>query len=199
MDRNRWIVGLAVFAGVTVWTPAAAQTSDHFTVQVRLHDDAGVPADALQRAKRDAELIYERSSIKLEWIDDGSSTPHSIILRIIAKPIGMKSRNRAVVGVAPGSREVRGRLAFVFYERIQDYSEALELDIALMLGHAMAHELGHLLLPYDAHSVSGVMRGAWDRAQARAATAGTVTFNPHQAQLIRERLAASASPTGRAR
>jgi hypothetical protein len=120
-------------------------------------------------------------------------------MRIIPKPIGIKSRNPTVVGIAPGSREKRGKLAFVFYERIQDFSEALELDIALMLGHAMAHELGHLLLPYDAHSVSGVMRGAWDSTQARAATAGTVTFNPDQARLIRERLAASASPTERAR
>jgi hypothetical protein len=199
MGRNRWIAGFALWAGLTGSTSAVAQTSDHLTIRVLLHDDAGVPADALLRAKRDAVLIYERSSIKLEWIEDGSLPPRSLIMRIVAKPMGKKSHNPAVVGIAPGSREKRGRLAFVFYERIQDFSEALELDIALMLGHAMAHELGHLLLPYDAHAVSGVMRGAWDRTQARAATAGTVTFNPDQARLIRERLAASASPTERAR
>jgi hypothetical protein len=199
MGRNHWIVGLALSAGMAGWTPAAAQTADRPTVRVRLHDDVGVPAAALERAKRDAVLIYERSNIALEWIEQGSSLSHALIVRIIAKPIGMKSRNRAVIGIAPGSREARGQLAFLFYERIQDFSEALELNVAVMLGQAMAHELGHLLLPYDAHSASGVMRGKWDRAQARAATSGTLTFNPDQARLIRERLSASASPTARAR
>lgn len=199
MGRNRWIAGLALWVGVTGWTSAAAQTPDRLTIRVLLHDDAGVPADALARAKRDAALIYERSNITLEWLEDGSLVSQSLIMRILAKPIGMKSRNRAVVGIAPGSREARGKLAFVFYERIQDFSEALALDVALMLGHVMAHELGHLLLPYEAHTVSGVMRGAWDPAQAKAATAGTLTFNPDEARLIRERLAASASPTLHAR
>jgi hypothetical protein len=199
MGRNGWIAGLALWAGLTAGTPVAAQTPDRFTIQVLLCDDAGVPAEALERAKRDAALIYERSNITLQWIEEPSLLSRTLILRIIFKPLGEKSRNRAVVGIAPGSREARGRLAFVFYERIQGFSEALELDVALMLGHVMAHELGHLLLPYDSHSLSGVMRGAWDRAQARDATGGNLTFNPDQARLIRERLAAPASPTARAR
>ena len=199
MDRNRWIAGLALWAGVIGWTPAAAQTADRPVIRVRLNDDAGVPANALERAKHDASLIYERANITLEWIEDDSWSSHALMIRIIAKPIGLKSRNRAVVGIAPGSRDVRGKIAFVFYERIQGFSEELELDVALMLGHAIAHELGHLLLPYDAHSLTGVMRGAWDRAQARNATAGTLTFNPDQARQIRERLSASAGPIAHAR
>jgi hypothetical protein len=168
-------------------------------VQVLLHDDVGVQGDALERAKREAVAVYDRSKITLEWIDAGASPSQTIIVRIIAKPIGRKSRNPAVLGIAPGSRETRGKLAFVFYERIQDFSEGLALDIALMLGHAIAHELGHLLLPYDAHSFSGVMRGAWDRTQALAAKSGRLTFNPGQARLIRQRLEASASPIAHAR
>jgi hypothetical protein len=199
MGRNQWIAGLTLCAALIGSAPAAAQTADGLTIRVLLHDDVGVPADVLQRAKRDAALIYARSSLTLEWIDDPWVTPSPLIVRITAKPIGLKSRNRAVVGIAPGSREKRGRLAFVFFERIQEFSEALALDVALMLGHVMAHELGHLLLPYDAHSLTGVMSRAWDPAQARSATAGTLTFNPAEARLIRERLAASASPTAHAR
>jgi hypothetical protein len=66
-----------------------------------------------------------------------------------------------------------------------------------MLGHVMAHELGHLLLPHGAHSVVGVMRPAWDRAQAKGALEGTMTFTPDQAELIRTLLSASASPIQR--
>jgi hypothetical protein len=68
-----------------------------------------------------------------------------------------------------------------------------------LLGHVMAHEMGHLLLPYGAHSIAGLMRPAWDRSQVRAAAEGLLTFTPDQAALIFERLLASASPNGHAR
>ena len=71
---------------------------------------------------------------------------------------------------------------------------------ATMLSHdAMAHEMGHLLLPHGAHSVAGLMRAEWDRAQVRNAATGLLTFTPDQASLIRERLRASASPIAHVR
>ena len=62
------------------------------------------------------------------------------------------------------------------------------MDASQLLGHVMAHELGHLLLPHGAHSAAGLMRPALDRAQVRAAIAGLLTFTPDQAALIRARL-----------
>jgi hypothetical protein len=41
-----------------------------------------------------------------------------LIMNITAKPPGAKSRNRAVVGVAPGARGARGSIAYAFYDRI---------------------------------------------------------------------------------
>jgi hypothetical protein len=193
MGCKRWIAGLALFTGVAGWDSAAAQTPERFSVQVLLQDDAGVPADVLEQAKRDATRVFGRSNIDLEWIEERTYQSSSLVMRITAKPIGTKSRSRFVVGLAPGTREARGTMAFAFYERIQAYSAELALDVSQMLGHVMAHELGHLLLPNDAHSFTGVMRGAWDWAQANQATAGLLTFAPDQAALIRDRLRASAS------
>ena len=95
--------------------------------------------------------------------------------------------------------EARGINLWVFYPRIRAYSAELGHGPSQLLGHVMAHELGHLLLPYGAHSVAGLMRPAWDRAQVRAAAEGLLTFTPDQAGLIREGLRASASPTAHAR
>ena len=193
MGRNTWIAGFALCVGVAGWEPAAAQTAERFSVQVLLLDETGVSVDVLEQAKHAATRVFALSNIDIQWIGHGPYQPRSLIVRIAAQPIGTKSRSRFVVGIAPGTREARGILALAFYDRIQLYSAELGLDASQMLGHVMAHELGHLLLPYESHSASGVMRGAWDRAQANQATAGLLTFTADQAALIRERLQASAS------
>ena len=104
-----------------------------------------------------------------------------------------------MLGVAPSTQEARGINLWIFYPRIRAYSAELGMDASQLLGHVMAHEMGHLLLPYGAHSLAGLMRPAWDRAQVRAAAEGLLTFTPDQAALIRERLQASASPIAHAR
>ena len=102
-----------------------------------------------------------------------------------------------MLGVAPGTFEARGSL-WIYYPRIRVYSAELGLEASQMLGHVMAHELGHLLLPYGPIPCRTDAAG-WDRAQVRAAAEGLLAFTPDQADLIRERLRASASPTAHAR
>ena len=115
------------------------------------------------------------------------------------QPVSAKSRNPRMLGVAPSTNEERGINVWIFYFRIKSYSANLGMHASQLLGHVMAHELGHLLLPYGAHVVAGVMRPEWDRAQVKNAAKGLLTFTPDQAALIRERLQASASPIPDAR
>ena len=60
-------------------------------------------------------------------------------------------------------------------------------DNLIVLAHAMAHEIGHLLLPYG-HSATGLMRAEWDRKDLRLAVHGRLNFTAEQATLIRIRL-----------
>ena len=152
MGCKCWIAGLTLCVGVTGWEPAAAQTPAGFAVQVFLQDDGRVPADVLEQAKHAATSVFALSNIDLQWIGQGPYQPCSLTVRIVAKPTGARNRSRFVVGLAPETREARGILAFAFYDRIQLYSAELGLDASQMLGHVMAHELGHLLLPHGAHS-----------------------------------------------
>ena len=195
MGRHTWVAGLVLCAGLTGREPAAAQTPERFTVQVLLQDEAGVPADVLEQAKHEAARVFGLSNIDLEWLEPGPYQPRSLTLRIVAAPIGTESRHRFVLGFAPGTLKARGIIAFAFYDRIQDYGAELGLDGSQMLGHVMAHELGHLLLPHGAHSITGLMRGAWDDTQANQAAMGVLTFTPAEAALIQERRSACASPT----
>ena len=83
--------------------------------------------------------------------------------------------------------EAPGRVAWLYYSRIHDLAQLLHLDVSL-LGHVMAHEMGHLLLPYGAHAATGLMKAGWDTRQAFLAASGALTFDPSQAALIRTRL-----------
>ena len=199
MEWTKWILGLVLWTVVIGPQSAAGQDASASSIRVLLHDSAGVPLETVERARQEVSRLFRRSNIPFEWIGADRFDASSLSIRIISKPIDAKSRNRLVVGLAPGTREVRGKLAFVFYNRIHLYSAQLGLDTSQMLGHVIAHELGHLLLPYGAHSIAGIMRPAWDRVQVTNAAGGTLAFTSDQAELIRKRLSAAASPIAHAR
>jgi hypothetical protein len=82
------------------------------------------------------------------------------------------------------------RRAFVFYNRIVDLARLNGVDIAPILGHALAHEMGHVLLPYGSHTSQGIMREEWDRAQFQAMAKKLLTFTAQHTDLIRMRVQA---------
>jgi len=54
-----------------------------------------------------------------------------------------------------------------------------------ILGDAMAHEIGHLLLGSYPHSVSGLMRAEWRREEYVRSAQGGLLFTPHEGELMR--------------
>jgi hypothetical protein len=61
---------------------------------------------------------------------------------------------------------------------------------ALLLGHVMAHEIGHLLLGVNSHANTGLMHVPWDRDQREKAYLGTLLFTNKEAEQIRHQAAA---------
>lgn len=49
----------------------------------------------------------------------------------------------------------------------------------------MAHELGHLLLQSEAHSVIGIMRARWPEKALRDDDRGYLRFTPGEAESMR--------------
>ena len=54
-----------------------------------------------------------------------------------------------------------------------------------LLGHAIAHEIGHLLLNSSAHSPAGIMRARWNTKDLLRAARGDLLFNALQAESMR--------------
>jgi hypothetical protein len=157
-------------------------------------DAAGVPADILERAQTAATRVFDLSGITLDWVDATKCQDSCLTIRIVMQAVSAKSRDPHMLGVTPSTEEARGINVWIFYPRVRAYSADLGMQVSQLLGHVMAHEMGHLLLPPGAHSLAGLMRPAWDTAQVKSAAKGLLTFTPDQAALIRERLRAAVSP-----
>jgi hypothetical protein len=188
MGRTGWIAAMALFAGMTGWTEATAETSDWLTIPVLVVDQVGVSAHTLRQALQETSRIFDGLGITLVWLAGEELPTGSVIIRIVATPLGRTSRNVHVMGIAARSKEARGHVATLFYHRIDDFGRLFRLDVSQMLGHVMAHEMGHLLLPYGSHAAAGLMKAGWDKQQALLAAMGNLTFEDNQAALIRGRL-----------
>ena len=62
----------------------------------------------------------------------------------------------------------------IFYHRVEELSARRHTSRALLLGHLIAHEIGHLLLGSNSHSRSGIMHVPWNRSQVERASLGTL-------------------------
>ena len=82
-----------------------------------------------------------------------------------------------------------GPFADVFFDRFKTLrSENVRPVEASMLGHVMAHEIGHLLLGSNAHSRHGIMQARWKRDQLRSIATGGLLFTPEQAVEMRSKV-----------
>jgi hypothetical protein len=78
-----------------------------------------------------------------------------------------------------------GIYATIFYPRVKEYAQEGIASHSQILGHAIAHEIGHFLLGPVPHARFGIMRSEWTAEDLRSITMGAFLFNPRQSALIR--------------
>jgi hypothetical protein len=183
---------------------AFAGQAEPLTITLHVHNYARVPSAVLTRAEDEATRIYRALGVDLVWVDLSahSAYPPSENLSKFDLTINilsgvMAERKRAagdVMGAAPGSPEKRGNLAYVFYARVARLAHGVPNDAeSKILGHVMAHEMGHLLLPANSHTQSGVMDADWDSQQLLRMVKGLLQFTPEQGELIRSHVSSGHS------
>jgi hypothetical protein len=141
---------------------------------VRVYDNAGVlPADRAA-ALSVAEAILKDAGIDVAWRDgagcdegaardaalpNGSAPAPEVIIRIVMAPLQMLPGSLGFSLIDLTLRS--GTLATVFADRVADLARLGGVDPGRLLGRAMAHEVGHLLLGTTRHANAGIMRGTW--------------------------------------
>jgi len=132
-------------------------------VVVRLYDMQGVPNDTLLAARGTAVRILKDANIDLRWRDcapcNRPAGPVELMVRVAS---ASASADPASLGFSYVDLDRKvGTLATVFADRVHSLAALSHADEGELLGRAMAHEIGHLLLGTHDHTRAGLMRGKW--------------------------------------
>jgi hypothetical protein len=179
-------VSIFVLSGPT--RSAVAQTETP-RLAWRIVDYAMVPSRVLQLADVEAERMYNTIGVDMrierEPASDAVRTVTVIILD--AHRADQKDLPAPTLGSAPGTPTKRGVIAYILYDRVEHAARRHTRAVGELLGLVIAHEIGHLLLPYNAHAPNSIMQANWDSAFMMSAPG--IAFTPDQAALIRSELA----------
>ena len=170
--------GLALsVAAVTTWMPPAALAAGGpATITVRVYQTVGLTPTLEQRALEGAAAALRPASVEVHWrictgpnrspVCDLRPDPSELSLRIV--PEGFPRWNASItLGTAFVAPRVGGVLATVYFDHVERLARETRTDVAVLLGRAAAHELGHLLMRTSAHPSCGLMRPNWTQEELR--------------------------------
>jgi hypothetical protein len=209
--KKRLASGLVLgflFAVSSVWarqSSLARSSDEHQQIAIGVYDYAKAGPGTLLDAERVTAGILHRAGVSISWLAcpvDKSSPrnpdcadlggPLKFTFHIVPDFMARRFReNGDVFGfAAEGGKGEFGGDAWVFYDKVKEASGRTQLSSPQILGHVMAHELGHLLLGANSHSRSGLMRARWSRAELLAADLGGLNFTDEERARIRNSMVA---------
>jgi len=114
--------------------------------------------------------------------------PQHLQLRIAKRSLNL---NEFAMGISYLSADSVGCYADLFYQRVAQMHETSQVGMSSILGHGIAHEIGHLLLGTNSHAPTGIMRARWEKAELASVSKGTLFFSTLESRQMRNKLAAS--------
>jgi len=208
----RWTLGmgLALASGLTGlgYAAPAAASETRPAITIHMHNYARVAPKTLAEAEEVTTAIFREAGVETRWADSvlhaeadpkpfaGHSTYSLADIQLSILPREMSDRfglPNNVMGAVPGTD---AQIAFVFDDKVGVLFQTVlsayrtghierPVSESQILGIAIAHELGHLLLDLQGHSANGIMRGEWGPRDLRNATFGMLLFTPQQAEVLR--------------
>ncbi len=165
---------------------AAAGTIAILTVLI--YNPGAVPEKTLARAQKVAGEILAHAGVSLSWraarADDVRSSAVQIPLHLLtARPPRLHRDAQGFAVIQHG--EDAESYAGVSYPAVVEGAQWVGGEVHLVLGAAIAHELGHVLLNSGAHSASGVMSASIRSAEIGAASRGELHFSAAEESRIR--------------
>lgn len=188
-----------VFAAETLFTE----------VTVRVYDNTGATDAERRPSLTVAASIVSAASVELLWHTCAGSAgpaPQSDARRARACATPLAPGELAVRIVRSGDADHRSRgvlplgdaminsqtgggvLATIYLDRVNWMAQQTGVDARALLGRAIAHELGHLLMATGAHGPNGLMRSVWSQSEIRRRKVNDWIFRPREIAAIRARM-----------
>jgi hypothetical protein len=176
-----------------------------FLLVLRTYDMVGVPSREIAAAERTVSAVMARAGIDVSWIAcrgasagthrpacDQTRQPSELIVRLVAVP--RQATNLALADAYIDTEAASGWFATIYVERVRSLAAASGVDPGTLMGRAMAHEVGHLLLGTSAHSATGLMRASWSAPMLRRQGAWAWVFSDEETDRLRSKVSQRVAP-----
>ena len=156
-------------------------------VVLQMNNVVHAPTGHLERAQQEVIRLYRNIGVDVAWTEpEAASAPAIRVVLVPYDPGGTSRREKPVMGAAVLTA-LGTSVAYIFYRQVEAQARQYDVSLAMILASAIAHEVGHLLLPDGRHSTDGLMRACWTRGDFQRAEQGQLLFSSEQAALIRAR------------
>ena len=203
--KMRLALGILSAAGCQLYASGGhAQDADRQTVVIYVYDLAGASSRTLNQTTEGAGRILASAGVEAVWrlspADaseahecDMQGTSHGTSSRrpesrdhLVLRPV-RDFPERYLPGAMGYSLPDAsfGVHATVFYDRIKAVSRTGDVSLSMILGHVIAHEIGHVLLGTIDHSPTGIMKARWGTEDYQQAGMGLMKFTAREGEAIR--------------
>jgi hypothetical protein len=199
---NAEFVSFVFFALIVlafVESASAAVVDPELRVVIRTYD-ASTAVGHLAASLAAAGAILEDAGIDVTWVscdavfvrrdENPCLAPlaaNELAVRFVRLRPHAAERDLVTLGDSLVDTRLRaGSLATIYIDRVSALAGRCRIDVRTLLGRAVAHEIGHLLLGTPAHASSGLMRAAWTQEALRRQRPADWVFTPRDAGAMRD-------------
>lgn len=183
-----WLV-LVGIVGITQASPRADRSVIHAegaTLNLRLTVSTELPGVSRKALINEAESIWRDARVQLRWLGGSAGPESGPALRILVTnravvsadghrlPVGELLRFEDSSAIAMASISVALRIVEENHElRLIDLPAMRQYKLGVVLGRAVAHEIGHYVLATNTHAPYGLMRASIDAREFADLRTGT--------------------------
>lgn len=168
------------------------------TIMIRCYNNFGVPAADLASARQNAQAVLQQAGVDIVWEDcwvgrhEATTSARcqepvggDIVLRLQKTVEADRSKFVSMGFSLVGAPDAAPFLATVYVDRVESVARGAGIHAHRVLGLAIAHEIGHVLLNSNTHASSGLMRADWSRNELRRKDAAAWQFLDAEAAHVR--------------
>jgi len=176
---------LLFYRATVVMAAAGAYAAENGPVRLCVQYKGPVNNFVMARAQRVVNAVFSEAAIQIEWLPmrQCKAAPYNV-LRIEMDAVAASGFGPQTMAYALPYRET-GTTIHVFYDRVMQGHHDLHGEL---LGHVMAHEIGHVLQGIARHSPGGLMKAHWGPKDYWEMKKQWLSFAAEDVQLMHLRL-----------